>query len=625
MSVTPDGPIPAALVRWGRFLRHRLDWLAGALIVALAGLGAYLALARHAALHTFVYDLGYTTQVIWNTSQGRFFQNTLKTPQATSLADHFAPAMSILSPAMWIAPDARVLILTYVIVIALAVVPAYLVMRKRYPLLALVLVAAFAINPLIHQQSLEEFHDITMAVPMLTLAAYALYKDNLRLLLIALALTLVVREDMGIYVASFGLFMFVRQPKRRWLGVGLMIVGAAWVGGILTLMKPVSSYIYVPKTTSNTSALDSIGKLVRTTLKRINTSFNTPGRPTDLVSLVVGLAALPLLAAGEQLLWLPMMAFLIAISGAYSGDLFGYHIAPMVPLLWYAAASFLARLPVRWASTCTALLLAGSLIGFRMWSPFPGGGRYNASDFQVTDHDRIAEAVMATIPAGVPVAAQDGLGAHLTTRQQFYLYPWYDPANPPQMIMLDANSTLIYPIKYPEQYRARLNALEMDPTMQLAWEQDGVYLFRYDPAAPVAHPGPWEWSPWLRLDGYDLAQTDAAGAFDPAGAVRPGAGGGLRVSLYWTSQAAMTADYTVSVQLITPDGFVVAQNDSWPGNGTLATHTWQPGQSIRDIHYLDLPSGRGPEDLRLNVIIYELGTLKRLSPEAGYTLTTFKP
>src|SRR5262249_36245264 len=158
---------------------------------------------------------------------------------------------------------------------------------------------------------------------------------------------------------------------------------------------------------------------------------------------------------------------------------------------------------------------------------------------------------------------------------------------------------------------SRLARLQMDPTLQMAWEQDGIFIFRNDPAAPVANQGTWEWSPYLRLTGYDLAQSDAQGAFDPASPIHTETGGKLRVSLYWTALAAMPADYTISVTLAAPDGWIVAQADSWPGNGGLATSAWKAGRSIRDIHYLDLPPGRGKEELRLVIVVYDLNTLER--------------
>jgi hypothetical protein len=269
-------------------------------------------------------------------------------------------------------------------------------------------------------------------------------------------------------------------------------------------------------------------------------------------------------------------------------------------------------------------LLAASVVSFLLWSPFPGGGRYDASDFAVTEHNRIAESIVARIPADVSLVAQDGIGTHLAARKEFSIFPVYDYTNPPQMIVLDSTSKLIYPYAHREKYLTQLLRLQMDPTLYLEWEQDGIFVFRKEPSMQVPNAGLWEWLPYLSLNGYDLTQTNAEGAFDPALAIKPEAGGELRVSLYWTALAAMKTNYTVSVRLVASDGWIVAQDDSWPGGGRFATSTWQVGQSIRDIHYLKLPSGRASEDLRLTIVVYELNSLKRLSPETGYTLTTLK-
>jgi hypothetical protein len=84
----------------------------------------------------------------------------------------------------------------------------------------------------------------------------------------------------------------------------------------------------------------------------------------------------------------------------------------------------------------------------------------------------------------------------------------------------------------------------------------------------------------------------------------------------------MQINYVISVLLVAPDGFIVAQDDSWPGGGVLGTSAMEPRSTVRDIHYLHLPVGRGPEELRLRVIVYEADSLVRLAPEQGYILST---
>jgi hypothetical protein len=442
------------------------------------------------------------------------------------------------------------------------------------------------------------------------------------LLIVTLGFTLLVREDMGVYVASFGLYMLFCRPQRRWLGLGLIMAGIAWTSGLMLVWRPHSSYILNPFKGSAYSfsiqtALDLLGTLLS---RSWNSLLATPGRSVALLQVFVALAGLPLLAAGDQLLWAPMMIFLIAVAPSYSGDLFAYRAAPLIPLLWGATANVLVRLRGRWAAAGIVMLLGTTLVGFRLWSPLPGGGRFDPSLYEVTEHDRIGQRLLAEIPPEASLAVQDGIGAHLTTRERVYLFPWFEPASPPQLIALDLVGSLTYPLDR-DKIRSTVYTFRLDPAMQIVWEQDGYYLFHPVGTPQIPQQGPWVWAPWLRLEGYELSQMDREGAFRSKldGAL---SGSELRVALYWTALTRMQINYVISVLLVAPDGFIVAQDDSWPGGGVLGTSAMEPRSTVRDIHYLHLPVGRGPEELRLRVIVYEADSLVRLAPEQGYILST---
>ena len=166
-----------------------------------------------------------------------------------------------------------------------------------------------------------------------------------------------------------------------------------------------------------------------------------------------------------------------------------------------------------------------------------------------------------------------------------------------------------------------IRLLQLDPTVRLAYEQDGYLILGLDVDPQTPHQGTWQWPPYLELRGYGLAQSDAAQAIQ-AGPFTPTGGRTLRVELYWTALAPMTADYKISVVLKAPDGFILAQDDSWPGQNYLRTADWAAGRTIRDLHYLTLPEGDLPTPLSLAVVVYDSTTLKRLPPENDVTIAT---
>lgn len=93
-------------------------------------------------------------------------------------------------------------------------------------------------------------------------------------------------------------------------------------------------------------------------------------------------------------------------------------------------------------------------------------------------------------------------------------------------------------------------------------------------------------------------------------------GDDLRVALYWQPLGPLPESYTAFVHLVDATGRRWAQHDSPPVNGSFPTDRWRPGQVIRDEHTLVLPAFTPPVGYRLEVGLYEPGSLRRLG-EAG--------
>jgi hypothetical protein len=97
----------------------------------------------------------------------------------------------------------------------------------------------------------------------------------------------------------------------------------------------------------------------------------------------------------------------------------------------------------------------------------------------------------------------------------------------------------------------------------------------------------------LRLVGADL----------PGGVTRR-AGEVLSVSLLWETVKVIPEDYTVGLFLISPDGTLVTQHDSYPMNYFEFTQNWRPGSYHRDNHGIQLPAVLPPGEYELWAVVY---------------------
>lgn len=605
-------------------LRVWSDWAAPIMIAVFAFVAIFLAFQQHAAFRTNLYDLGSYTHLVWNIAHGRFFVTALG--PANYLTNHFSLLLISLAPLFWLWSDPRMLMTVQQIILAGAIIPAYLIVRKPYPALAPALVLIFVFSPLLHQISAAEFHGIMLAVPFLAWAFYALYQRRTWSLIIPLAIALLAREDVGIYVASFGLFLLLFRKGQRLLGAGLIALGGLWVIAIINWVMPALGRAYNHFRVY--SALgDSMPEIAGNTLKdpsRMLSILFTSSKLKAVIGLLAPFAGLPLLALDYALLWLPITGVYLLSNATGSGLLNSWRMAPLLPLLWGAVAVFLVRLRQQRRVTIALVVLSiTTIIGFVVLSPFPGGGEFDASLYQVDEHARIGEGIVASIPADAYVAAQNNVAAHLATRQRIRLFPRFDSAQPPDLIIFDEKAADRYPLS-PDEYASALSNLQTDPGFAILHEQDGYFVFKHQDGEPAfMQPLSVTWSSFLRLDGFELAQAQPPGPYVPmTDTLRPG--GELRIALYWTALEPMPNYFAISVRVLDATGNVVAQDDSWPARGAVPTPLWETGRSLRDLHYLDLSSVNPASPLTVQVIVYAADTLEPVEPRAGYPLSTLE-
>ena len=91
--------------------------------------------------------------------------------------------------------------------------------------------------------------------------------------------------------------------------------------------------------------------------------------------------------------------------------------------------------------------------------------------------------------------------------------------------------------------------------------------------------------------------------------VRPG--GTVAVELNWVADST-PGDLRGFVQLIAPDGSLVAQQDGIPGGGYAPSTGWTPGEPVADRRGLALPDDTAPGDYTLIAGLYDAATGQRL-------------
>ncbi len=200
-----------------------------------------LAVLRHESYHSNRFDLGLFDQVFWNTTQGRPFESTMSQALAlphSLLGDHFSPLLLVLMPFYFAFPHPETLLVTQTFALALGAWPVFLLARLKlprgYPLAWFAVYFLFV--PLAYI-NLYDFHEVVLSVAPLGFALYFLERGRRGWFLFSLLVTFLVKEEMALIGAGFGLYVLV--GKRDWkLGLGVLIGSLLAFAAVIQLTIP---------------------------------------------------------------------------------------------------------------------------------------------------------------------------------------------------------------------------------------------------------------------------------------------------------------------------------------------------------------------------------------------------
>jgi uncharacterized membrane protein len=458
------------------------------LLAAMASFGvgfAALSVLRHRAFTTGRFDLGNMVQAVWWTAHGHPLEMTnLHGQQISRLAAHVDPILALYGPLWWIWPSPDLLLVTQALAIAAGAWPVYLLARKHLASsrAGLGFALAYLFYPATGWLTLNEFHPVALATPLLLFAFW--YLDNDKLLpFAAFAIAAAAcKEEIALVVAGFGVWYAV--TRHRWLVGGVVAgLGVAW--------SAIAIGVVIPHfhSTGESDFYGRYSEVGGSAAGIVKTAFTDPVRILDaafstrdlryLLELVVPLAALSLLAPLVLVAALPELAINLLSATPTQTSIRFHYTAGLIPPLVIAAVFGAKRLN-RWTFPVAATVVIAALLGnYRLgpipgWRHIPGGETFQATAARVTEHDRIAARALSLIPKSAVVSATNTLGAHLSARKRVLSFPFVQDAT-----WIAADETQPgYADRYaPLPTAVELAALRRNPDWRLVFEQDGVLVF----------------------------------------------------------------------------------------------------------------------------------------------------
>jgi uncharacterized membrane protein len=474
-------------------VRARLPSAAMTVAVAAAAYGAgYAALSvlRHRAFATGRFDLGNMVQAVWWTAHGHPLRMTnLHGDQISRLAAHVDPLLAVFGPLWWIWPSPDLLLVAQALAIAAGAWPVYWLARKHLgsPRAALGFALAYLLYPATGWLTLNEFHPVALATPLLLYAFRFLDNDRLVPFTVFAVAAAASKEEIGLVVAGFGLWYAL---ARRRVAAGLVIAALGFAWSVIAIAVVIPHF----HTAGESDFYGRYSEVGGSAAGIVKTTFTHPSRIAHaaftgrdlryVLQLVLPLAGLSLLAPLVLLAALPELALNLLSATPTQTSIHFHYTAGLIPPLVIAAVLGAKRL-TRWGLAAALAVVIAALVGaYRLgpipgWRHLPGGSHFQATAAHVTEHDRIAARALQLIPKSAVVSATNTLGAHLSARRRILSFPYIQDAT-----WIAADETQPgYGDRYaPLPMALALVALRRNPDWRLVFQQDGVLVFNRAPA-----------------------------------------------------------------------------------------------------------------------------------------------
>jgi uncharacterized membrane protein len=203
---------------------------------------------------TAIYDLGIFYQAVKSYSDFRPGTSIAKglhnfgVPNFSVLGDHFSPIDAVLAPLIWIYNSPVDLLVAQGVLFALAIPFIWSFTRTAFGGGRLATIGAYCVSlayaiswPLAGAAAFN-FHEVAFAPVLTAITFERLQKGKWRTAIIAMVALLLVKEDMGFFLAGIGAGLVITRPlgipRQRRVGLALVIVGVIYT--------VVAVYVFIP-------------------------------------------------------------------------------------------------------------------------------------------------------------------------------------------------------------------------------------------------------------------------------------------------------------------------------------------------------------------------------------------
>jgi uncharacterized membrane protein len=408
------------------------------------------------------FDLAFYVQGLWLAVRGQWHVSLLG---VSVLGNHVEPLVFLLTPLFALCPHPLVLVAVQSAALATMPFTAWRIARQLgiEEKAASWLAVSTVLMPATGFVGLHEFHPEAFAAPLLLLLIEARLAGRLGWFWVWLAAVLACKENMAPLLVAWGavhaLWDWRRSVREQWLwNVAPLLAAAAWFVICTRVITPALNAGKVDYLELYSHLGSSGGEIVGRFFHEPQIALGALGRSVTQGNLVWGLLvpllALSLLRPRWLLIGTPILLQHLLSWRASEWSLNFHYAAPLIPLVWMAAAEAVAASRrAMWVGRAVALACAVAQFAF-------GPARVIVAELpsvrQTWQERAVLARAVAAVPAQASVSAAIRLLPHLAGREKLYSLHHvlkglntlsrarYQPPAPPDCVLIDYADTATF-------------------------------------------------------------------------------------------------------------------------------------------------------------------------------------
>lgn len=447
-------------------------------------------------LHMTIHDIQMANQVLFNTLEGRFFENNYANPHVDMWAEgtphsilehHLYLILLLILPFYYLFPDVYVLFFIQSLATACGGLALYLIAKhvSQSDFISVCLAVSYLLYPTIQGMTLNRFlygfHPDILFPTFLLFAFYFFLKGRMGMTVLFSVMGLLCAEHLSLTVAMFGLYLAMVGGKSRRPGILIAVGAGLWIVLSVLIIIPhfrgaPPRYISELLVSSQTASFELKPAILLGTLY---TKY-----------LFLPLAFTFLLDVPSLVLALPGM--MLSLASRYTGyspgyDPFSWRMAQLAPFLFLSTTLGVCRLhantapskrwipnvPLTYGLAIVVLLgtsSASMLFGPGPWSISTGEAQYSALNSAELE---TLKKLKAMVSPDASFSADPFWGSHFTARRIIHPFPiGWDSDD----FVLVTNKTEPYPRSV--KFLDHAQRLRTSGSHRLVLDENGVRLYQ---------------------------------------------------------------------------------------------------------------------------------------------------